>query len=64
MARELIRFANEASYEKYYKGNATTWKELVDEQDRASFFNDYIFKGVQSGGDVPTIFLGLIDKYG
>lgn len=64
VARELIRFSSQESYIKYFKGNATTWKELVDEKDRESFFNYYRFSGVQSGGNVPTIFLGLIDKYG
>lgn len=36
----------------------------MPEADRASFFNNYIYTDVQSGGDVPTIYLGLIDKYG
>ena len=36
----------------------------MPEADREAFFNDYIYYDVQSGGDVPTIFLGLMDKYG
>ena len=36
----------------------------MPELDRTEFFDNYIYTGVQSGGNVPTIFLGLIDKYG
>jgi len=33
-------------------------------QDRGTFFNNYVYNGVQSGGTVPALYLGLIDKYG
>ena len=64
VARELIRFESEETYLKYYKGNNEERQELVSMGDRATFFNDYVYNGVQSGGQLPTVYMGLIDKYG
>ena len=64
VARELIKFSDVQTYLRYYNGTSQERQQLVPFQDRETFFNDYIYDGVQSGGNVPTIFLGLIDKYG
>ena len=50
VARELIRFESEETYLKYYKGDTDERQELVSMSDRATFFNDYVYNGVQSGG--------------
>ena len=64
MARELIKFSSEASYLNYYNGTTAMKQALVPKDDRDGFFNNYIYTDVQSGSMVPTIYLGLIDKYG
>lgn len=64
IARELIRFDNEETYLQYYNQTNPLRQELVPIEQRSTFFNEYLFEGVQSGGSVPTVYFGLIDMYG
>ena len=64
MARELIKFSSMESYLNYYNGTIEERQQILPLSERSEFFNNYIYTDVQSGGMVPTIFLGLIDKYG
>ena len=52
------------SYLNYYNGTIEERQQILPLSERSEFFNNYIYTDVQSGGMVPTIFLGLIDKYG
>ena len=45
-ARELIRFNEIETYQKYYNRTLEQWQELVPEADREAFFNDYIYYNV------------------
>lgn len=64
VARELIKFSSMESYLNYYNGTIEERQQILPLSERSEFFNNYIYTDVQSGGMVPTIFLGLIDKYG
>ena len=64
IARELIKFKDEATYLQDYDQTRPERQELVPIDQRQTFFNEYLFEGVQSGGQVPTIYFGLIDMYG
>lgn len=64
VARELIRFETTEKYLKYYEGTSEQRQEFLSAAERVSFFNNYVYDGVQSGGQIPALFLGLIDKYG
>ena len=66
VAREIIRLDSVEQYLRYYdrSNDNTVWQAPLPAENTTTFFNNYTYHGVQSGGDVPTIFLGLIDKYG
>ena len=57
-------FPNETSYLQYYDQSNIYRKDQVPLDVRSQFFNNYVIKNVQSGGFIPTIYMGLIDKYG
>ena len=61
LARELIKFDDEDQYLQYLNQEGTGRFDLIE---RDKFYNDFLFTGVQSGGNVPTVFFGLIDSYG
>jgi len=60
VAQELIMLESESEYLRYMD---RTSSERYKPARQREFFQSYSFTEVQSGGNVPTVYFGLVDKY-
>jgi hypothetical protein len=57
-ARELVKIDDSDTYLKYFNKSST---DIITVNTTLTSFS---FENVQSGGFIPTVFFGVIDKYG
>lgn len=69
-ARELVRISNR-TFLDYYNQSSSRRQEILEVSQRLNVtqpdspcLTSYVYGGVQSGGNVPTTWFALLDKYG